>query len=156
MLPGRALRGSLLAVLGGVLLAACAHPAGRPAPVKTVTVTAPASPASSPPAFQAGPLLQPEACQRVVYGADGNPGPVLCPDGHPNAYAMPALQGTAPHMFSLGQFATASDVTAAACADLARGSTNPIEDSAYKFMKALNGWNFAVDPTDGGLFTGCG
>jgi hypothetical protein len=44
---------------------------------------------SSSPAFQAGQLLQPESCQRIAYGADGNPGPVLCADGHLNAYAMP-------------------------------------------------------------------
>jgi hypothetical protein len=68
---------------------------------------------------------------------------------------MPPLESVAPHMFSLGQFATSGDVAAAACADLAVSSTNPIEDSAYTFMRAVNGWAFAVDPTSGGLFTGC-
>jgi hypothetical protein len=120
-----------------------------------VTVIASAAPShTSAPSFQAGPLLQPESCQRIVYGADGNPGPVLCADGHPNAYAMPPLESVAPHMFALGQFATSADVTAAACADLAFDSTNPIEDSAYRFMQAVNGWAFAVDPLSD-LVTGC-
>lgn len=142
------------AVVGCLVLAACGT--GHPPAPATITVTVPAAPTQTPvPSFQAGPLLQPESCQRIVYGADGNPGPVLCADGHPNAYAMPPLESVAPHMFSLGQFATSADVTAAACADLAAHSTNPIEDSAYKFMQAVNGWAFAVDPTSGGLFTGC-
>jgi hypothetical protein len=80
---------------------------------------------------------------------------VLCPDGHPNAYAMPPLENTAPRMFALGQFATSDEVAAAACADLSTSSTIPIEDGAYTFMRAFNGWVFAVDPTGGGLFTGC-
>jgi hypothetical protein len=112
-----------------------------------VTVTASASSASA--------IREPEACQPVSAGADGNVDPVLCPDSHPNSYAMPALDGTAPQMMSLGQFATTDDITAAACADLAATSTNPIEASAYKFMQALNSWSFGIDPTDGGLFTSC-
>jgi hypothetical protein len=101
-------------------------------------------------------MLQPEACARVATGADGNVGPVICPDGHPNSYAMPVLASVAPHMMSLGEFASTDEITAAECADLASGSTNPLEESAYKFMKALNGWSFGIDPTDGGLFTACG
>ena len=66
----------------------------------------------------AGSVRQPEACTPVVTGADGNVGPVTCPDGHPNAYAMPALEGVAPHMIGLGEFATAAVIQAAACADL--------------------------------------
>ena len=91
---------------------------------------------------------------RVSVGADGNPGPVVCPDGHPNAYAMPVLESAAPHMMALGEFATTADIAAAACADLPH-STFPIEESAYKFMKALNGWSFGIDPTNGGNFTFC-
>jgi hypothetical protein len=92
---------------------------------------------------------------RVSYAADGNVGPVLCPDGHPNAYAMPALTNAARRMMALGEFATPADVSAAACADLAKRSTGPIEESAYKFMKALNGWSFGRDPTKGGHFNFC-
>lgn len=120
----------------------------------TVTVTATPSPTASS-AAGAQPLLQPQSCQRVTTGADGNVGPVLCPGGHPNAYAMPVLESTAPDMMALGEFATSSEVSAAACSDLSKGSTNPIEDGAYRFMRALNGWSFAVDPTDGGLFSNC-
>ena len=141
----------IAAALGCLVLAACS--AGHPSAAATVTVSATPS-LSSADSFQAGPLLQPESCQRIVYGADGNPGPVLCADGHPDAYAMPPLEGVAPHMFSLGQFATSEDVTAAACADLAVGSTNVIEHSAYSFMRAVNGWAFAVDPL-GDLVSGC-
>ena len=137
------------------LLTACGT-SSPPAPVPTVTVTATATASASPSASAgAGPLLQPQSCQRVTTGADGDVGPVLCPSGNPNAYAMPALQNTAPNMMSLGEFATSAQVSAAACSDLATGSTNPIEDSAYQFMQALNGWSFGVDPTHGGLFTGC-
>jgi hypothetical protein len=52
-------------------------------------------------------------------------------------------------MMSLGEFATPAQVSAAACSDLASGSTFAIEHSAYQFMQALNGWSFGVDPTDG-------
>jgi hypothetical protein len=100
-------------------------------------------------------MLQPQSCRRVSMGADGNVGPVLCPDGHPNTFALPNLQSVAPRMMALGQFATSSEISAAACADLASGSTNPIEHSTYQFMKALNGWSFGADPADGGMFTGC-
>jgi hypothetical protein len=125
-----------------------------PAPTVTVTTTATvtAAPAASTAAAQG--LLQPESCQRVSTGADGNPSPVVCRDGHPNAYAMPVLEGTAPHLFALGEFATTDDIYKAECADLPH-STNPIESSAYDFMKALNGWSFGIDPTDGGLFSAC-
>jgi hypothetical protein len=131
-------------------LAGCggsSHPSAAP----TVTVTAkPPSPSAG-----AGALLQPQACDRVTTGADGSVGPVLCADGHPNAYAMPAMESTAPNMMALGEFATSSEAAAAACSDLSQDSTNPIEDGAYQFMHALNGWSFGVDPTSGGLFTGC-
>jgi hypothetical protein len=40
-------------------------------------------------------------------------------------------------------------------ADLAKRSTYPIEESAYKFMKSLNGWSFGIDPTNGGIFNFC-
>jgi hypothetical protein len=68
---------------------------------------------------------------------------------------MPPLESAAPHIFALGQFATSGEVAAAACADLSSSSTIPIEDGAYTFMQAVNGWVFAVDPTGGRLFTGC-
>jgi hypothetical protein len=68
---------------------------------------------------------------------------------------MATLDSTAPQMFSLGQFATSDDVETAECADLDTRSTKPIEQAAFTFMQALNGWAFAVDPTSGGLFTAC-
>jgi len=100
-------------------------------------------------------LRQPELCGRVGIAADGNVSPVVCPDRHPNAYAMAALTNAAPNMMALGEFATPADVSAAACADLAKSSTGPIEESSYKFMKALNGWSFGTDPTKGGHFNFC-
>jgi hypothetical protein len=141
-------------LVGSALLAACSS-TSQPAPAKTVTVIRTVTATPSPSAA-AGPLRQPEACTPVETGADGNVGPVTCPDGHPNAYAMPALQATAPRMMGLGEFATPAVIQAAACADLASDSTFPIEESAYKFAKALNGWSFGVDPTNGGIFTFCG
>jgi hypothetical protein len=62
--------------------------------------------------------------------------------------------------FGGGDLASRSEVVAievkrAGCADLSHGSTNRIEDSAYEFMKALNGWSFGIDPSDGGLWTSC-
>jgi hypothetical protein len=125
-----------------------------PVPTFSATVTVTPIPVASPP-VGAGPLLQPESCVRVGFTADGNVGPLLCHDGHPNAYAMPVLTKAAPHMMALGEFATPADVSAAACADLAKSSTGPIEESAYKFMRALNGWSFAGDPTKGGNFKFC-
>jgi len=126
-----------------------------PAPsFSPIVITVSPSPVASSPAG-AGPLLQPESCERVSFAADGNVGPLLCRDGHPNAYAMPALTKAAPRMMALGEFAIPADVSAAACADLAKSSTGPIEESAYKFMKALNGWSFGGDPTKGGDFTFC-
>lgn len=122
--------------------------------VRTVTVTKTISPTPAAIDSGAGPVLQPESCKRVAQGADGNPGPIVCPDGHPNAYAMTILQGTAPRMIALGEFATTQDIQDAACADLPH-STNPIEQSAYEWVKALNGWAFGADPTDGGLFSYC-
>jgi hypothetical protein len=58
-------------------------------------------------------------------------------------------------MMALGELATPADVSVAACADLAKSPTGPIEESAYKFMKALNGWSFGSDPTKGGDFKFC-
>jgi hypothetical protein len=66
---------------GWGLLTACGT-ASNQAPA--LTGTAKPSAAQSP-SVGAGPLLQPESCQRVTTGADGNVGPVLCPNGHPNA-----------------------------------------------------------------------
>lgn len=109
----------------------------------------------APPPRGARPLRQPELCGRVGIAADGNVSPVVCPDRHPNAYAMPALTNAAPNMMALGEFATPADVSAAACADLAKSSTGPVEESSYKFMKALNGWSFGTDPTKGGHFNFC-
>jgi hypothetical protein len=136
---------TIAVIITAAALAGCT---GHPAPAPTVTVTISAHPsAAASPSIGAGPLLQPEACQRITYAVDGSAGPVVCPDGHPNAYMMPPLGSEAPHMMSLGEFATTGDVSAAACADLRHAhSTLPIEESAYQFMKALNGWSFAIDP----------
>lgn len=161
MLSGSVLRGDLraraaLCSLACLALTACAG-SQTPRPAPTVTVTATATRGASTPAMSPSSAgeLQPESCVHVATGADGNITPVTCPDGHPNAYAMPALQGAAPRMMGLGQSATPAVVQSAACADLANSSTNPIEESAYKLAKALNGWSFGVDPADGGLFSFC-
>lgn len=152
----RLLGPAALAGLVCLVLTACAStptPRSVPTVTKTVTVRPSPSPMS---ARGAGPMLAPESCLRVTIGADGNVGPVTCPDGHPNAYSMPALQSVAPHMLGLGEFATPAVIQDAACADLANGSTFPIEESAYKFAMALNGWSLGIDPTNGGIFTFCG
>ncbi len=139
----------LLVMAFALTAAGCS--AGTPKPAPTVTRTVTTKPVTT--SGDAG-TLQPESCQRVSSGADGNVSPVLCPDGHPNAYAMPTLESTASAMFSLGEFATTGQIENAACRDLPH-STNPIEQSAYQFMQALNGWQFGIDPTDNGLFSYC-
>src|SRR5215472_6784770 len=129
------------AALGGLaclVLAGCAS-ATAPSPASTVTKTRTARPSpisasrAGPILVPAGPFLTPEACVRVTTGADGNVGPVTCPDGHPNAYTMPTLQSVAPRMSGLGEFATPTVIEYAACADLTHGSTFAIEESAYSF-----------------------
>ncbi|MBO0825477.1 MAG: hypothetical protein J2P27_16740 [Actinobacteria bacterium] len=146
-----------IVVIGAVFVAACttAPQSARQSPVLGRTAAQfPQAAASLPSPGQAG-ALRAESCQRISYGADGSPSPVLCPDGHPNAYAAPALKSAAPQMLSLGQSATLYQVETVECTDLSAGSTKPIEEQAYKYMKALNGWAFAADPTAGGIFYVC-
>jgi hypothetical protein len=143
------------AVIMSVLLgnvACSSSPAAKPAVTVTKMSTITATVTASAPTST---TKQPESCMPVSHGADGNVAPVLCPDGHPNAYAQPVLGGTSPAMFALGQFASSDDISQAGCTDLRHGSTNPLETGAYEWMTALNGWNFGIDPSDGGIWSSC-
>lgn len=124
----------VVSIAAGGVVTACGA-SSSPMPAATVTITARAAhSARSSGLAGAALMLPPQSCRRVATGADGNVGPVLCSNGHPNAFALPSLQNVAPRMMALGQFATSAEILAAACADLASGSTNPIEHSAYQFI----------------------
>jgi hypothetical protein len=84
----------------------------------------------------------------LQYGADGDAGPVTCPDGRPRAAAV-TFYGQMPlHVLALTANASPTDVENAICADLKAGqTTNPIEQSAYNLMLAEMDWHFGGDPS---------
>ena len=99
-----------------------------------------------------------EDCGALSYGADGNAGPVTCPDGRPNAAADRYFRGIQPTLavLRLGPEASPTDVTDAICTDLRSGhTTNPIEQSAYDLALAEQDWHFGADPSAVILGGGC-
>jgi hypothetical protein len=99
------------------------------------------APATTPPVVN-------ECSQQLTFSADGNAGPLTCPDGSLNVVAWADFAGNHPSVMSLGPDATPGDVVRAECADVAH-STIPIETSAVELATTYYGWKFAFDPTAG-------
>jgi hypothetical protein len=130
----------MLALVALVLLpTACRSTSHGSAPTDTVTVTKSAVPLNG--------QQEPQACARLTIGPDGNFGPAICPDGHPNSAAVDKLRDAGYVTIDLDPNATPSQVTAALCADNAT-LTNPLRLTLYRTAAALNRWNFAIDVVD--------
>ncbi len=99
-------------------------------------------------AEQPARVVAPEACGALQYGADGNAGPVLCPDGRPNLALDRYLRRDQWRILLLGPNASPIDVQAAVCADISSGHTTlPIERTAYELAHAEENWHFGIEPT---------
>jgi hypothetical protein len=126
------------------------------------TTTAPPTTEAPTTAATTGQVLPPatvapkvdECTQQLTFGADGNVGPITCPDGDLNVLAWQQMAASNPLVMSLGPYATPSQVEEALCADL-RTSTIPIETSAYKISALYYSWSFGIDPSAVLLNGGC-
>ncbi len=98
-------------------------------------------PASATPQY----VIRPESCGALSYGADGNAGPVTCPDGRPNLAADQYYRAAHLKVLSLGPDATPGDVYKAICLGMSH-STIPIETSAVELAQAEQGWHFGINP----------
>jgi hypothetical protein len=91
-------------------------------------------------------VVQPESCGALSFGADGNAGPVTCPDGRPNLAAVSYFGGLRLKVLSLGADAGPGDVEFAICQDMAAGQTTfPIEASAVQLATAEQDWHFGIN-----------
>jgi len=80
-------------------------------------------------------VIQPESCGSLTFGADGNAGPVTCPDGRPNLAEDRWLRPLHLKVLGLGPAANPNEVENAICHDFAAGrTTGPIESSAVRPM----------------------
>ena len=94
-------------------------------------------------------VVQPESCGALRFGADGNAGPVTCPDGRPNTAAVSYLTPMRLDVLRLGPDASPNDVEIAICRDVATGRTTfPIEASAVELATAEQNWHFGISLTD--------
>lgn len=92
-------------------------------------------------------VVQPESCGALSFGADGNVGPVTCPDGRPNQAAVSYFSGLHLKVLNLGADASPGDVEFAICQDMAAGGTTfPIEASAVELATAEQDWHFGINP----------
>jgi hypothetical protein len=91
----------------------------------------------------------PEACGQLLYAADGNISPVICPDSRPNVAADKYLRQLHLRVLALGPDASPGDVQQAMCADFKApppdATTGPIEQSAYELARVEQNWRFGVD-----------
>lgn len=83
--------------------------------------------------------LSTSTCGRVQIYQNGTVGPVLCPNGHPNARVLKYLRANTPHMMALGAKARWAQIQYAACAD-APNSTLPMLGDAYTYLYARYNW----------------
>jgi hypothetical protein len=98
----------------------------------------------SPSPVQAAGAQRPtEACAQLTRGADGDASPTVCPDGRANVHAVDMYRDWGSLTINLGPVATADEVGLTLCLDY---KTGPITRELYATARALNGWNFAVDP----------
>jgi hypothetical protein len=92
-------------------------------------------------------VVQPESCGALTFGADGNAGPVTCPDGRPNLAAVSYFAKLHLKVLSLGAGASPGAVENAICQDWSTGHTTfPIEASAVQLATAEQDWHFGINP----------
>ena len=87
--------------------------------------------------------------QQMSFGADGNASPLLCSDGAVNTLAWTYFNQMYPGIFSIGAYATLSEIQQAVT-QLETGGPIPDQESAYCLAKAYYGWQFAIslDPAN--------
>jgi hypothetical protein len=95
-----------------------------------------------------------ECSAQLQIGADGNAGPITCPNGDLNALGWDYFEKSTPLIMSLGPDVTLAEVQEALCADL-HNSTIPIETSAYNMAALYYGWRFGIDPAGTLVSGGC-
>jgi hypothetical protein len=89
-------------------------------------------------------VVQPEWCG-LTKAADGNAGPVTCPDGSVNLAAVQYFNRMNLRVLKLGPKASSADITAAICQDVtARHTTIPVELSAVELVAAGERWHYAM------------
>ncbi len=93
------------------------------------------------------PPQAPECSAQLQIGADGNAGPLTCPNGALNALAWAYFAKDDPLVMTLGPNATPDQVLQAMCSDLHTNSTGVIELSAYRLAALYYGWQFGISPT---------
>jgi hypothetical protein len=95
-------------------------------------------------------VIQPESCGALQYGANGNAGPVLCPDGRPNLLLDRWYRKIPLKVLGLGPNASPIDVKNAICADFSSGRTTiPIESGAAKLAEVEQQWHFGITFSNG-------
>jgi hypothetical protein len=89
----------------------------------------------------ANPLQEktPKNCGKVLLAQDGNPSPVVCPDGSPNSNAKAVLKVSNPEVMALTKSASSAQIVQALCGDFANSSI-PLLTSAYSYQYALFDW----------------
>lgn len=100
------------------------------------------------------PPVSNECKVQLVYDADGNVSPLLCPNGGVNVQAWDQYTGNCASgqsqmcskTLSLGPYASPTQVWQAMCSDYATlYRTNPLTISAEELAQAYYGWQFAGD-----------
>ena len=81
----------------------------------------------------------PKKCGNVLYEQDGNPYPVVCPDGSPNSNAKAVLKASNPNVMALTKSASSAQIVQALCGDFTNSSVS-ILTSAYSYQYALFDW----------------
>jgi hypothetical protein len=128
------------------------------APTSTATPTSPATPAVNSARQVLTPATYPpavdECTQQLTFGADGDVGPISCPNGDLNVLAWQQMAAGNPVVMTLGPYATPSQVEEAVCTDM-HNSTGPIATSTYQISALYYGWSFGIDPTSVITSGGC-
>jgi hypothetical protein len=100
------------------------------------------------------PSKVPECATPVSFQADGNSGPVQCPNGDLNATEWNALAALEPTVMSLGYSPTAAQVQAALCSDANASNSDAntknsfiVEATVYQISALYYGWNFPSNPS---------
>ncbi|MDA8185195.1 MAG: ATP-binding cassette domain-containing protein [Actinomycetota bacterium] len=148
-------------------------PSTAPAPSTTVAAPPTTPPSTAPPTTSAPsttvtalppdfqvlppatvPPVSAECVEQLTYFADGNIGPLTCPNGGVNVVAWRSLELDDP-IFTLGRFANPEQVLATTCQYMNDNETLPIATSAEEIAAAYYGWKFSVNPINSIVFGGC-
>ena len=129
-------------------------PSTEPSPSPS-TVASPTGPASleSPVPRQVLPPAtdQPVAnlcSEAVIFTADGNVTPILCPSGAVNVRAWQFYAGVSASILGLGLNPTQGQAEAAICDDFKHNhATKAEEANGYKLAATYYGWSFSIDPS---------